>query len=243
MKTETALGKIGLSKGEIKVYLALLKLGSSQVSKLKEETALHRTTIYDYIEKLLNKGLASYVIQNQVKHFKATELNKLSEYVKEKEELLKGIMPELKNLQKFEKQEVSVEVLRGKEGLKSVFNEVVRTGKDLIGLGIDETKFKDMFPVFMDQYFRNIKKAGVQERLLTSESPRFVFKKKTTSYRYIPKEYFNPTSTLVYGDKVVIIIWEPLTSVRIENPSLADSYKKYFEMVWQIASIPPTKKI
>ena len=66
MDVKQVLSELGLSEGEIKVYMALLKLGSSPVSALKEETKLHRTTIYDFIEKLLNKGLVNHVIKNNV---------------------------------------------------------------------------------------------------------------------------------------------------------------------------------
>jgi len=70
---------------------------------------------------------------------------------------------------------------------------------------------------------------------LTSEKPKFIYKTKVITYRYIPKEYFNPTSTLVYGDRVALLIWEPLTVIMIKNKELADSYRKQFELLWKIA--------
>ena len=49
------LERAGLSKGEVEIYLALLKLGASLVSKIAQETGLHRTNIYDTLEKLKEK--------------------------------------------------------------------------------------------------------------------------------------------------------------------------------------------
>jgi len=229
------LGEIGLSEGEIKVYLALLKLGPVQVSKIKEETLLHRTTIYDFVEKLLNKGLVNYVIRNNVKYYSATHPNKLLDFIKEKEEGVKGILPQLAALAETRKDEIRVEVYKGAEGFKAVLNDIIRVGKDIVGFGIDEAKFKEAFPILMEQHFKKEERLNIKERLLTSEGAKFLFRKKTTKYRFIPAEFFNPTPTAVYGNKIVSIIWEPLTIVLIENAQLADSYKKYFEMLWGIA--------
>ena len=235
MDQKRALAEIGLGDGEIKVYTALLKIGSSPASKIKEETGLHRTTIYDFIEKLLNKGLVSYVIKDSTKHYKATDPNKLIDFLKEKEENIREILPSLLKLSQTKREDIRIEVYRGIEGLKTFLNDVLRTDKDLIGFGIDETKFKERAPIIMEQYFKKEEKIGIKERLLTSEGAKFVFNKKTTSYRVIPQEFFSPTPTMVYGDKVVIIVWEPLTMVMIENADLAKSYKGYFEMLWRSA--------
>lgn len=233
------LGDVGLSEGEIKVYLALLKLGSVQVSKIKEETNLHRTTIYDFIEKLLNKGLINYAIRNNVKYYNATHPNKLLDFITEKEENVREILPSLAKLAETKKEEIKVEVYKGVEGFKVVLNDVIRTGQDMAGFGIDEMKFKDRFPILMEQHFKKEKTAGIKERLLTSENIKFVFDKETTQYRYVSEEFFNPTPTIIYGNKVVMMVWEPLTIVVIENSDLADSYRKHFEMLWNAASENP----
>src|SRR3990167_8668752 len=101
MTTKESLRQIGLSEGESEVYLALLKLGSSPVHAIKEETRLHRTTIYDFLEKLLTKGLTNYVIKGGVKYYKATHPNKLLDYIKEKENLITTILPDLTKLSEF----------------------------------------------------------------------------------------------------------------------------------------------
>ena len=235
MDIKTVLKDIGLSDGETKVYLALLKLGSVPVSDIKEETQIHRTTIYDFLENLLNKGLVSYVIKNNVKFYKAAEPDKLLEILKEKEENLKEILPTLTKLSEIQKEEIKVEIYKGLEGFKTVHNDIIKVGKDLIGFGVDEIRFKEMSSVFMEQYFKKKYEKGIKERLLTSEKAKFIFDKKGTYYRFIPDEFFNPTATFVYWNKVAIIVWEPLTIIMIENQGLAESYKKYFELLWSYA--------
>jgi sugar-specific transcriptional regulator TrmB len=233
MDTEQTLKEIGLSSGETQVYLALLKLGSIPVSKIKEETKLHRTTIYDFIEKLLNKGLVNYIIRNSVKYYKATHPNKLSEFLKEKEHHLTAILPSLIKLQEFQKEDILIEVYKGIEGVKTILNEILRHGKDYVILGVDETMFKQKLGPFMDQFFRQEKEIGFKERILTSDDVKFTYDTDTAIYRYLPKESFNPTPTYVWGDNVAILIWEPFTVIKIKNAALADSFSKYFEILWK----------
>jgi len=235
MTTKESLRQIGLSEGESEVYLALLKLGSSPVHAIKEETRLHRTTIYDFLEKLLTKGLTNYVIKGGVKYYKAANPHKLVDFVKEKENVVADILPELQKLSQFHKEDIAVEVFRGIEGVKTLLKDVLREGKDHVIFGIDESLFKEKLGSFMDWYFKEEKRRGFKERILTSEDTTFVYSYDTALYRYLPKESFNPTSTTVYGDNVAFLIWEPFSMIRIKNAALADSYAKYFEILWEMA--------
>ncbi len=239
MGIHEALEEAGLNESETQVYVELLKAGPSKVSRIKERTGIHRTTIYDILESLLQKGLVSYTIKDNAKHFRAAHPSRLAELVREKEEKITEAIPELAKLANLAKEEIRVEVYTGREGFKFILNDVLKTGRDLAGFGIDERDFVSRFPVLMEQFFMKEEDAGIHERLLTSEKAGFLFDKKTTHYRFLPEEYFSPAPTMVYGNKVCIIIWEPLTVILIENESLAESYRKSFELLWKIAKKNP----
>ena len=242
MKPEAVLEELGLNNGEVRVYLSLLKLGSVTVARLKEDTGLHRTTIYDFLEKLLNKGLANYVIKNNVKFYKASDPKKLFELLKEKEDHVRGILPVLAKISNAPKGEVQVEVYKGREGLKTILNDVLRVGKDYVIFGVDESLFRERFEVFLEQFFKQEKRIGFKERILTSEDAKFVYDKSTAFYRFMPREFFNPTPTFVWGNNVAIMIWEPLTVIKIHHPSVAESYRHYFNLLWAIAKERPRSK-
>jgi len=245
MDPKLVLQELGFNEGEIKVYLGLLKLGSIPVYQLKEETNLHRTTIYDFLEKLLNKGLVNYVIKNNVKFYNAAHPNKLLDLIKEKEDHIKSILPKLEELSNFQKQEMIVEVYKGIEGIKTVFNDILRIKKDIIIFGIDDLLFNEKMGIFMEQFLRKEKELNIKERILTKEDAKFFYPNKNITYKFLPKNSFNPTPTFVYGNNVAILIWEPLTIIKIHNSQLADSYSKYFEILWKIAKKKPytNKKI
>jgi predicted transcriptional regulator len=235
MDTKDVLKELGLSEGESRVYLALLKIGETTVSELTKDTGQHRTTIYDFLEHLLQKGLASYVIRSGVKYYKVAQPEKLEEYLKEKEEKLKQIMPELKKLADFSRGEISVEVYQGVEGFKSVLNDRLRVGGDFLGFGVDESEFEKKLPIVMAQFLKKEREMGLKEYMLTKESAGFVYPDGHMHYRYIPDDYFEPTATAIYGDNVLMIIMEPFTSILIRNKGLAESYRKHFKMLWGLA--------
>src|SRR3989338_5415985 len=243
MDLHQGLKNIGLGDGETKIYLGLLKLGSCTVAKITKEVKIHRTNVYDFLEKLIAKGLVNYVIIGGVKHYKATHPNKLFDFVKEKENIVTTILPDLAKLSAFTKDQLGVEVYEGVEGVKTLLKDILREAKDHVIFGIDETMFQKKLGPFMDWYFKEEKKKGFKERILTRDDAPFVYHYETAIYRYLPKESFNPTPTYVWGDNVGILIWVPFTVIRIKNAALADSYAKYFEILWKQAKQKPTLMI
>jgi len=235
MNIETVLMDLGFSEGEISVYTTLLKFGPIKVSEIKEKSNLHRTTIYDFLEKLINKGIVNYHIKNNIKFYNATQPEKILDFLKEKEHSVNQIIPQLKELVNSQKEDFSVEVYKGPEGIKTILNEFIRNEKDLLIFGVDESYFKEILGSYMEHYFRKQKQIGFKERILTMKGVKELYSSKLIFYRFLPKESFNPTPTYVSEDYIAILVWEPLHIVKIKNKNLADSYKKHFELLWRIA--------
>jgi len=54
--------------------------------------------------------------------------------------------------------------------------------------------------------------------------------------KYLPKEFSSHTAINIYADKVAIILWEENPfAILIKNKSIAESYRKYFSLMWNIA--------
>lgn len=242
MDINNVLENLGLKEGEIKVYLDLLKFGQSPVAKIKERTKLHRTTIYDFVESLLNKGLIGSITISGTREFIAKEPKHLFSLLEEKKFQLESIVPSLDKLRLTENKDFSVEVLKGKEAIKFWLNDVLNQNKDLKGFGFDEDEFEKRFKYEIRAYFKKKRDLGLKyaERLLTRESATFTYEDVSdTEYKYLPDEYFNPNPISVHGETVSIIIWEPMHAIIIKNRELADAYDKNFELLWKIANDKP----
>lgn len=233
MNTKT-LEKIGLREKEVKIYLALLSLNQATATKISDETRIERTLCYSIIQKLIDKGLVSYIIENNVKYFKPAPPEKLIQELKEKEEELKQILPELINLTKFKKEKTKAEIYQGKEGMKTVLRDIIKEGKDYVAFGEEGTQFEKTLPIFSKQFMKKLEENNIHERVLFSKKGKLA-KSKNSKFRFISENYFSPAATLIYSNKVGIILFSyPYLTILIESKEVADSYKSYFEMLWKI---------
>ena len=118
MKTDI-LEQLGLTRGEIKTYLALLKIGSSSTGPLAKESGVSRSKLYMILDKLEKKGFVSHIEQNGVMYYQAVDPVKIKDYIWQKEEELKSLendfdkfLPQLKAY-KESKQQQQVTVYQG----------------------------------------------------------------------------------------------------------------------------------
>lgn len=235
------LKQIGLTDNEIEVYLTLLRLGSSPVATIAGHSKIYRPYVYDTLKRLEEKGLVNSVMRQGKRYFQAIHPEKLMEYLKEKERALESILPSLINLIKIPKEETNVELYKGKEVIRIVQRDVLKnlkeTREESLVIGVDEKRFMEADAIIMQQFFNQIKRYGLKEKVLVREGDNYLpAHLETTEYRFLPKEHFTPTSTFIYGDKIAVIIFsEPLYGLIIESKLLSDAYRKQFYLLWKVA--------
>jgi len=238
-KINHALKKIGFSPNEIKVYLTLNKYGSTKAGVIAKYTHLDRSSVYNAIKLLQEKGMLSYVLIGQVKYFQPVGPKRLLEYVREQETDLEEIVPELHRQHKAVKAEGQVRLFKGIKGIKAVFLDMIRTGKDNFAFG-SEGQLSERMPEFAYKFDLLKKEKKIHTKLLIKKG-RMEIDSKTSEYRYMTNVADSSAVTNIYGDKVAIIIWtdEP-EAVVIENAEAAKGYKSYFDLMWKNSK--PIKK-
>ena len=90
---------LGLSHNEAITYRALLKIGETKTGEIVKQTNLHRVLIYDALDSLIKKGLASYIIKENIKYFRAADPETLKSFIVEREKMADKLIPELKSIQ------------------------------------------------------------------------------------------------------------------------------------------------
>jgi len=242
METLESLKKFGLSEKEAKVYLANLELGDSLASDISIKSKLPRTLVYDILERLISLGIVSYSIKSGNKHFTAADPKELLRILKEKEEAIKNIMPNLVQIHKMKGiKRPKVEVFEGIEGMKSVMNDILRSKEKVFrAYGSSRSSYAIM-PAFMDLWHKERVKKKITMRILynnTKEARERIKESikslKLTQYKFMPIGLESPTATLIYSRKVILQSWtkEPFAVV-IENESMANNQKEYFEQLWK----------
>lgn len=229
---EKTLEKIGFSPNEIKVYLTLNDHGSMKAGRLSKLAHLDRSSAYNALKLLLEKSFVSYVLVGKVKWFQATGPKRILDYLNEQAEDVSAILPELHERHKRKKIEGQVRLFKGIKGVKTVFLDIIRTGKDNYVFG-SEGQFSERMPEFAYQFDRMKKEKNIQTQLLTRKGQKEL-DVQTSEYKYLPNITESPAVTNIYGDKIAIIIWtdEP-EGIIIENAAVAKAYKSYFDVMWK----------
>jgi len=234
---KSKLIELGLGKSEADIYLSLLRFGKSTTTNLTKETGIHRTYIYDILEKLKEKGLVSQIKEEGKQYFMATDPSRLKDYLNEKLGIVEKILPELNELKKSNSEETTVEVFKGKEGIKLILNDMVKEGKDYLGVGVvhyfDNEEY--LSKIFTEQWILKMNEKKVKEKMILEEGT-YLKPIRKSEHRYLPKEYLFSSSFLVYGNKVAIFVWgNALVQIVFANKDVAKSYETQFNALWKIA--------
>jgi sugar-specific transcriptional regulator TrmB len=233
-KIQTVLENMGFSPNEIKIYLALNDHGSSKAGTVAKIAKIDRSSCYNSLKRLLEKGLVSYVSIGKIKWFQATGPKRLMEYIREQQQDLQDVLPELQARHKAAKIKGQVRLFKGLKGIRTIFQDILRTGENNLLFG-SENQLEERMPAYKDQFVRQLKENKISVREIVREDRAG----KTTDpnrTRYVAKSVESPVVTNIYGDKIALIIWtdEP-EGVVIENAAAAKAYRSYFEFMWEHA--------
>ena len=222
----------GLTENENKVYLALLDLGPSLAGKISRKTGLHRRTVYDVTETLIQKGFLSYILENNRRVFTASDPNHVIVTIEEKKNLLIPLITELRQRFSASKNKEKTNVYKGKNGLKIVFENQLNYPEILV-LGANREAYKSI-PYYFKWFNERRKQKKVRLRVITSD--KSIQPKILAETRYLPEKYSSPMVLNIYGNSVAMILWgmRPFAIV-VEQEEFASSYRKYFELMWKVA--------
>ncbi len=236
---EKNLSKLGFSPSEIKIYLQLLEKGASYANKVSSETKINRTNVYEALDRLVSKGVISFITRNKVKWFEAKSLESVLSLIKEKEEkfqkIKKTILEDIKNFDFPEyKKSLEANIFVGKKGLRIIYEEILEVGKS-ISLIAAELQFKKFFgPYFELWHKRRAEKKIKQRTIFPMKFKNNVLKRKLLKYKFVDNKFTNPTTTIIYGDNCLFIQWliEPI-AIKIQNKEIAKSHLNYFNLLWK----------
>jgi len=248
---EPLLKEIGLTDSEIKIYLFLLKNGTSTKTPLVKATAISGSKVYEVLHRLSQKGLASITIKNNIQHFTASSPEKIKEYLKQKkielahaEHNINQIIPSLLSItQETKTPAPQIAIFTGWEGLATVYEEafsnLTRKKENMYVIGASSGKNTAQTQRFFTKYGKiALQKTNLQ--ILFNTSARSYVKRIEESIHIPYNKRFlfhkTPTEISILGNTSFIVLLqnEPII-IRIKNKETADSFKQYFNFLWSHA--------
>lgn len=240
MANKEILKQIGLSDYESELYLSLLQYGALSAYELAEKTGMYRQATYDALNRLSEKGYVNSIKEGKSQKYSAIHPNLILEYLNEKTDGFRQILPELTNLDKKAKEQLIVETYKGKNvtriALRDIIHRMKEKGGEVLCTAVDESIPLEEYETILEQYERDMITYKIKERVIIKEGSKGIFKKGTSKYKKIQEKFFNSNPVQIYGDNVQIIVWgNPDYLIIIRSKNVSEAYKKQFELLWKIA--------
>ncbi|MDD4983851.1 MAG: helix-turn-helix domain-containing protein [Candidatus ainarchaeum sp.] len=232
---------LGLTEREIKVYLALLVLGSTTTGPLSKRSEIPNCKIYETLDKLIEKGLVSFILKSSVKYFQPSSPDALLDFVKEKEKVAEEAIAELKQKYNTVEKSQTAEVYEGIKGVNAAFDKMLDSVGDkgeYFVLGFNTVLGQDDVKKFFYHYHHRRMKRGITARLIFDTKSKKVIEKHHL-YTGMHPRYTSiklPTGIYIYKDSIMTFVWgEKPTAFVINSAENAKGYKEFFEDVWENA--------
>lgn len=237
--------KIGLKDKEIKIYLTLLSLGKGTVSDIARKISINRTTVYNPLDSLLQRGFVYKIILGKRIFYSPEKPKKIISVLEEEkrkinisQENIRKIIPELENLYTDSFNRPKVSFYGGKSGVFDVYEQIVDTWQDVYSVFSPKSFFSLFSYEQNDKLLMKLKEREVKLFNLiekTDETYKRLEIKKYNSFvknKILPDELKFSTDLLVTKDRLALISFDSLTAVVIEDKAIADMQRNFIKFVW-----------
>ena len=245
---EEILEKIGLTKTEARIYETLLRAGQSTTTVIVRESGIHASKVYEFLDKLIDKGLVSYIIRRNKKYFMASTPKNLRNIIGDKQHQLQqqqieldSIIPKLEAITSSRKEAFAAEIYEGMQGIKAVYERILHElsrGETQYIIGAPRIGNERLEGFLLEWHKRRIKK-GIRCRYIYDSDARAYGwlreKMPLTQVRYLTKNTVSPVWIEIFGACVFIghIMRHNAVVFLLKDADTAGTYLDYFSIIWK----------
>lgn len=246
MNTQS-LHNVGLTDGEIKIYIALTKLGEAKKTALAKESGVSSSKVYEICERLEKKGLIGHIIKDNIKVFTSMEPSFLLDYFEKKskdfekqKKELENLIPSLSKLKN--KEQTNATLFQGIKAIKHFFLNILKElkkGDEYYVVGVNYGSNHPSLRAFFESFHRQRVQKGITVNMLVNESARDKLVQATlkkSSIKFLPNYMLSNMIILFYKNKsFIFFLTEDAIGFEIHNTEIAQGFKSYFDAFSKIA--------
>ena len=235
------LQNLGLNEKESKVYLATLSLGKTTIQMIAKAAEIKRTTAYNVVDSLQQKGLITVEIDGFKKKFVAENPERLEKMIDDSRNDLHKSLPELQSLYNLGGEESVIRYYEGKEAIKSVYLDNIRDIKPQQEYMVisNAEKLFNIYGDWFEKFVSDRGKLNINIRMiLESNQWSREYSKFEKNYnhkiRFLPKETRLTTNLVITPQRALIHqLNQPIMGIVIENRSAIEMHQQLFEVLWK----------
>lgn len=252
MDISNVFSQLGLKEDHLKIYLANLEWGETTVSNLAYKAKLPRTSVYSYLEELIDLGLIKGVLRKGKRQYAPAEpeylITLLQKQKVDVENLIikmENSMTQLKSIQNNRDDKPKVHYLEGAEGIKQAYELSLKAKKEVLVQCYSGNYAEIVGEEFFDDYFPKFFKLDVKSREMIGNSKADEdYAKKWGSKKNLQalvdtSNVSNEieTDVMIFDGKVIFVAYDlknPYALV-VEDKSIFDAMKSMYELAWSNA--------
>ena len=226
----------------------MIPLGKSSSGPIMKKTGISSSKIYLILEKLIQKGIVSFVLENNVKKFQVTNPKNLVDFIKKKQEELEKIKKQTedfalelsKNLGNYE--EESAQIYKGYAGLRVAFQNIIdelEKGDDYLAFSFSEDEYSKKVMVFFKNLHPQRIEKGIKTKILVSPKIKKTFlkyfkKKRNFNFKFVKLAL--PSALTIGKNRIILTLWgENPIAFEIKSKRAASKYSDFFYEMWKQA--------
>ena len=239
MNIENILLEFGLKNTESKIYIALLQIGKGTIIDLAKRSGIKRTTVYDILEELQQKGLVYKGIEEKRTIWLPHSPKKLEETIRLRYQHIKKIMPELEAYWRTSDVKPRIANYEGLEGIKTLFGSLAPEFKANQNYYIISSSkdWMEIDPEYFSDFIEKRTQKGVKSWLLTLKNPvsEEMAKNKKFGYKtkFLPNDINFKAGMIIYNGKIIFSVVDEKFAVMIESKFLYEQQEQMFRLLWK----------
>ena len=231
---------IGLTDNEANVYFSLLSLGNTSISRIAQNTEIKRTTVYNTMEALLEKGLVRLELTGLKNTYIPEDPSKLKQILDLRAQKFDALLPDLNALYVNKGVEGSVKQYEGLRAIRVLYtqllNEVGR-GEDYCVI-TDQEKWLGLDQNFFEKFIEKRAALNLNIKLLFTQSimaqkHKILEKNFNETIKFLPASTRLSINLVITKHKVIIHrLQEPYKAIVIDDPLIVEMHQQHFAVMW-----------
>lgn len=241
------LQQLNFSDKEIVVYLDLQKIGQATPTQLARRTGVNRTSVYDIVQILLQRGIISqykkhgriYVVALDPSHLVThlrSESKKQEQRLVDQIKQVEAILPNLLSLHLVQTNKPTVTFFEGEHGMREAYEETLKSQEFIRAFANVQTMHEGL-PSFFPEYYQRRAKKKIFIRAILPKNDLSLERathdqQELRETRFLPEDQtFTPEINL-FDDKMLVASWIEKMAILITSKELVDLQKMLFDFTW-----------
>lgn len=237
------LSSLNLSSVEEKILGVVINNQDILAKTIIERVDHDKKVVYDNLDKLQRKGLLTSVVRERARRYSFAGADAIRSFFREELRLLntrkhnsESLINDIEKITPFQQERSCTELLLGAKSIRQFLLHLIEATKEYVVIGAPSESLDVLGSTFWHNFHARQEENGVNARMIFNASLKrqWPISNPNLDVRYFTVEPL--TETIIFNDTVAILVWTPDPSATIiQNKSVAQSYKHFFELLWKQA--------